>query len=305
MRRVVLALVLMAFASATARAQTVHSPAFAPLSGGARAYALSGALVALDNDAGAAFINPARLAFVRGQSLTLGYARLVEDIPSDRGEVAYSQPLGDSIAAPFQREAVYRSALAVGAEYQWLELAQGSAYGEVTGTLAAALAPGNILAFGAALRGLRTSSQAVDGLDASGVAFDLGFTMALTPNVEIAVVSHNMTGHVHYGDRPNETPGRSVQFALAYARSRWVQAEADFIADYDDAKSAALGVEILPDGVLTLRGGVKQWIDPESRTVPSAGIGFRRHGLFFDYAARFDSQDALGLQHRVSLGLRR
>ena len=304
MSRAVLVLMLIALGAGTARAQTVHSPAFAPLSGGARAYALSGALVALDDDAGAAFVNPARLAFVRGRSLVLGYARLVEDIPSDRGEVAYSQPLGDSIAAPFQREAVYRTAIALAAEYQRLELAQGSQYGEVTGTLGAALAPGNIMAFGLALRGLKTNSD-VDGLDASGVALDLGFTMALTPNVEVAVVSHNMTGHVHYGDRPNETPGRSVQLALAFARNRWVQAEADFIADYDDAKSAALGVEVLPDGILTLRGGVKQWIDPESRTVPSAGVGFRRHGFFFDYAARFDSQDALGLQHRFSLGLRR
>jgi len=304
MMRAVLVLMLMALGAGVARAQTIHSPAFAPLSGGARAYALSGALVALDDDAGAAFVNPARLAFVRGRSLVLGYARLVEDIPSDRGEVAYSQPLGDSIAAPFQREAVYRTAIALAAEYQRLELAQGSPYGEVTGTLGAALAPGNIMAFGLALRGLKTHAD-VDGLDASGVALDLGFTMALTPNLEVAVVSHNMTGHVHYGDRPKETPGRSVQFALAFARNRWVQAEADFIADYNDAKSAALGVEVLPDGILTLRGGVKQWIDPESRTVPSAGVGFRRHGFFFDYAARFDSQDALGLQHRFSLGLRR
>jgi len=305
MKRTAWALLLLALMAGAARAQTIHSPAFAPLSGGARAYALSGALVALDNDASAAFVNPARLAFVRGRSLTLGYARLVEDIPSDRGEVAYSQPLGDSIAAPFQREAVYRTALALAAEYQRLELAQGSAYGEVTGTLAAALAPGNILAFGMAVRGLSMSSQAVDGLDGSGVALDLGFTMALHPNIEFAVVSHNLTGHVHYGDRPSETPGRSVQFALAFARNRWVQAEADFIADYNDAKSAALGVEILPEGILTLRAGIKQWIDPESRSVPSAGVGFRRNGFFFDYAARFDSQEALGLQHRFSLGLRR
>jgi len=299
-----LAPALLALWAASAAAQTVHSPAFAALSGGARAYALSGAEVALANDAAAAFVNPARLAFVRGPSFVLGYARLVEDIPSDRGEVSYSQPLGDSIGAPFQREAVYRTTLAAAAEYQRLELAQGSNYGEVTGTLAAALAPANILAFGAALRGLRTHSD-VDGLSASGVALDLGFTMSLMPNLEVALVAHNMTGHVHYEDRPNETPGKSVQFAVAFARNRWVQAEADWIADYNDATSAAFGVEVLPEGVLTIRGGLRQWIDPESRTVPSAGLGFRRHGFFFDYAARFDSQDALGLQHRVSLGLRR
>jgi hypothetical protein len=306
-RGLALALVLAfaGLAAGVARAQTIHSPAFTPNSGGARAYALSGAEVALANDAGAVFVNPARLCFVHGPSFVLGYARLVQDIPSDRGEFSYSQPLGDSIGAPFQREAAYRLALAAAAEYQRLELAQGSQYDEITGSLAAALAPTNILAFGVALRGLRTNSADVDGLDASGMAVDAGFTMALTPNLEVAMVAHNTSGHVHYGDQPNETPGRSFTFALAFARNKWVQGEADWIADYNDASSAALGVEVLPYGALTLRGGLRHWVNPESRTVPSAGIGLQRKGLFLDYAARFDSQDALGLQHRVSLGLRR
>jgi hypothetical protein len=301
-----LASLLVAFLAGAASAQeTVKSPAFTPNSGGARAYALSGAEVALANDAGAVFVNPARLCFVRGRSFVVGYARLVQDIPSDRGEVSYSQPLGDSIAAPFQREAVYRTAIAGAAEYQRLELAQGSEYGEVTGSIGAALAPGNILAFGLALRALRTNSPDVQGLDASGVAMDAGFTMALMPEVEVAVVAHNATGHVRYGDGPTETAGRSVTFALAFARNKWVQAEADWIADYNDASSAVLGVEVLPDGILTLRGGVRQWVKPEQRSVPSAGLGFQRHGFFFDYAIRLDSEDALGIQHRVSLGLRR
>jgi hypothetical protein len=298
------ALLVAAWAGRAAAQETIRSPAFTPNSGGARAYALSGAVVALANDAGAAFVNPARLCFVRGRSFEVGYARLVQYIPSDRGEVSYSQPFGDSIAAPFQREGVYRTALALAAEYQRLQLAQGSNYGEVTGSLAGALAPANIVAFGLALRSLHTSSD-VDGLSASGVALDAGFTMSLMPHADVAVVVHNTTGHVHYGASPNETPGRSVTYALAFARNKWVQAEADWIADYNDASSAAFGIEVLPEGLLTIRGGVRQWVKPESRSVPSVGLGLRRDGFFFDYAARFDSQDALGLQHRVSLGLRR
>src|SRR5262249_23460626 len=159
-----LAFLLALVAAGAAHAQTIHSPAFLPNSGGARAYALSGAEVALANDAGAAFVNPARLCFVHGSSFVLGYARLVEDIPSDRGEFSYWHPLGDSIGAPFQRESVYRTALAGAAEYQRLQLAQGSEYAEVTGSLAGAIAPANILAFGLALRALRTNSSDVDGL---------------------------------------------------------------------------------------------------------------------------------------------
>src|SRR5262245_55772128 len=297
------ALVLAALGAAPAGAQTINSPAFAPLSGGARAYALSGAEVALADDAAAAFVNPARLAFLRGSSMVLGYARLVEDVPSDRGELSYALPLGDPIAAPFQQEGAYRTVIAFGAEYQRLELSQGSGYHEVTGTIAASLAPAHILAFGVAVRGLTTGSD-VDGLQASGTALDLGFSIALLPDLEAAIVGHNITGSVKYEGRESEKPGRSAQLGLAFTRWRWAQAEADLIDEYDGAKSLAFGVEVLPQHVLTLRGGLRQWLEPESRTVPSAGVGFRRHGIFFDYAARFDTDEALGLQHRVSLGLR-
>ena len=286
-----------------ASAQDLRSPAFMPLSGGARAYALSGALVALTDDAGAAFLNPARLAFVGGPSVEAGYARLVEGLPSDRGELAYARPLGEPIAAPFQREGAYRYVVAGAAEYQRLELSQGSRYGEFTGTLAASLAPANIVAVGAALRGLRTSSE-VDGLSATGMALDLGFSMSLHPNLELAVAAHNLAGQVRYEGREKETPGRSLQFALAFARWHWAQAEADYDEDYNDARSVAVGVEVLPEGIVSVRGGVRHWLDPESHTVPSAGVGFRRKGVFLDYAARFDSEDALGLQHRISIGLR-
>jgi len=302
MRRALVAAGLLSLAS-VAQAQSVRSPAFATLSGGARAYALSGAMVALTDDASAAFLNPARLAFVRGSSLEVGYARLVEGLPSDRAELAYARPLGEPIAAPFQKEGAYRYVLAAAAEAQRLELAQGSNYGEFTGTLAASLAPANIVAFGAALRGLRTASD-VDGLDATGLAFDLGFSMAIMPNLEAAIVAHNLAGHVRYQGREKETPGRSVTLALAFARWRWAQLEGDYVADYNDASSVAAGVELFPTAVVSLRGGVRHWIDPESRTVPSAGVGFRHKGLFLDYAARFDEDDALGLQHRVSIGLR-
>jgi hypothetical protein len=294
---------LLALAAREAVAQTIYSPAFATLSGGARAYALSGAEVALVNDAGAAFVNPARLSFLHGPSFVLGYARLVQYVPSDRGEFSYAHPLGDPIAAPFQEEGAYRTAFAVAAEYQRLELAQGSDYHEVTGTLAASLAPANIVAFGLALRGLSAGSE-VDGLSASGLALDLGFSMALMPNLEAAIVGHNLTGNVKYEGRESETPGRSVQLGFAFTRWRWAQAEADLIDEYHDARSLAVGVEVFPQEVISLRGGLRQWIEPESRTVPSAGIGFRHQGFFLDYAARFDTDEALGLQHRLSLGLR-
>jgi hypothetical protein len=306
MRRVLALLTLAALAAAApVRAQDAVSPAFAPLSGGARAFALSGAAVALTEGADAAFVNPARLAFTRATGVSAGYGRLVEGLSSDRGEVSVALPLGESIAAPFQREGAHRWTLGLALDYQRLELSEGSLYGEATATLAAALAPTNIAAVGAAVRGLRTGSGEVEGLEADGLALDLGLSIALLPCLEAAVAAHNVAGRVRYQGRESEKPGSSIALGLALTRWRWAALEADYVLEYQGGAAAAAGIELTPIRALALRGGLRQWLSPETRSVPSAGLGLRHNGYFLDYGVQLEGEESLGMTHRVSLGVRR
>lgn len=303
LRAALSALALLSVAP-SARAGGVASPVMQPLSVGARTFALAGASVALTQDADAVFVNPARLAFLRGASVAAGYGRLVEGVPSDRGQLAAGFPLGESIAAPFQKEGAHRWSLGVALDYQRLELSQGTDYGEATATLAAALAPANIVAFGAAVRGLRTSAD-LDGLGATGAALDLGFSMALAPYLELAAAAHNVVGQVKYEDSDSETPGFSAGFALALTRWRWLAAEAGYTTAYDGASAVAGGLELTPIPELALRGGVRYWLQPEARAVPALGLGIRYDGYFLDYGVQLEGDAALGLVQRVSFGLRR
>lgn len=284
-----------------ARAADADSPTLLPLSGGARAFALAGASVALIDDAGAAFVNPARLAFLGGRSFTAGYGRLVEGVPSERIEVAYGQPIGGDVAAPLQRGRVHRLALGLALDYQRLELSQGSEYGEFTGSLAAAFAPFNFLSVGASARGFRSQSP-IDELEANGSALDLGASVALLPNLEGAVVIHNLLGRVRYPDSEDESPGNSLSAGLALTRMRWIALEADFTSEFGGGRSYAAGVELVPGGVLALRGGARYWDDANGRLVPAAGVGFRYGSYFLDYGVQIGGDEGLGLAHRVTLG---
>jgi hypothetical protein len=294
----------LAAAAATVCAAGVSAPVMQPLSVGARSFGLAGAAVALTLDADAALVNPARLAFLRAPSVAAGYGRLVEGIPSDRGQLAAALPLGEDIAAPFQKEGAHRWSVGVALDYQRLELAQGTDYGEATATLAGALAPVNILAIGAAVRGLRTNSD-VDGLGATGVALDLGFSMAVAPFLELGAAAHNVAGEVKYEDSDAETPGFSADFAMALTRWRWLAAEAGYTMAYDGGSAMTGGLELTPIPELALRGGVRYWLQPETRAVPALGLGIQYNGCFLDYGMQLEGDEALGLVQRVSLGVRR
>lgn len=291
-------------AAGAAHAADVSSPVLQPLSVGARAFGLAGAAVALTQDADAAFVNPARLAFLRAPSAAAGYGRLVEGLPSDRGQLAVASPLGENIAAPFQNEGAHRWAVGAGLDYQRLELSQGTDYGEATATLAGALAPANIVAFGAAVHGLCTNAG-MYGLRATGVALDLGFSMAMAPFLELGVAVHNVAGVVKYEDSESETPGFSADFALALTRWRWLAAEAGYTLAYDGGSALAGGLELTPIPELALRGGLRYWLAPETRAVPALGLGIQYNGYFLDYGMQFEGDEALGLVQRVSFGVRR
>lgn len=303
MRAAPVVAVLLSLAIGPAGAATVSAPVLQPLSVGARAFALGGTGIGLVADGDAVFLNPARLAFLRGKSLSLGYGRLVEGIPSDRGQIAAGFPLGESIAAPFQKEGAHRWSLGVAFDYQRLELSQGSGYGEATASVAAALAPANIVAFGAAVRGLRTGSD-VDGLGSYGVALDLGFSVALAPFLEAAVAAHNVAGRVKYEDSDEEIPGFSASFALALTRWRWLGAEAGYTTEYDGGSALAGGLELTPVPELALRGGVRYRLEPETRAVPAMGLGIHYRGYFLDYGVQLAGDEALGMVQRLSFGLR-
>lgn len=279
------------------------SAAFLPTAGDARTFGLAGAGAGLADGASAALVNPARLVYARQKSVTAGYWRPIESLASDRIELAYAQPVGPDIAGPGQTRGVSPFAFGVTAQYQGVELALGSGYWEGALGVAAGVALQSYVALGLGVRALRADSE-LDGVSASGAAVDLALSATLYPGLDAALVGRNLFGSAKYEGAESEGLVRAYLVGLAWTPRPGLAAELDFQAESGDAYSAVVGLEAVLKHTLVLRGGARQWIQPESRLVPAAGLGVRLARFTLDYGAQFDEDEALGLGHRVSLGAR-
>jgi hypothetical protein len=300
----VVVLAVAAFAGAVlGEAARAATSAFAPIPAGARTWGMAGNGAVLADDAYATLANPARLAFLEGRQAVAGYGRLVEDLSNDRILAAFGLPVGADITSPGQRGRVHTAAFGLAVEYQGLELAQGSGYGEIGITGAVAWAPFNIAALGGGVRYLQADSD-LDGVSASGVALDLGFTMALHPEWELAFVYRNLAGSVTFEGAESEALGHEISLASAWTRNDIADVEGEIVWESSQAYWGSLGVEVEAFHVLALRAGTRRWFEPEARTIPALGLGVLLGGVRIDYGARFDDVDALGVTHQASLGAR-
>ena len=298
---VLLAVLLALPALLPARVRAATASAFSPLPAGGRAWALAGTSPALTDDAYATLLNPARLVFLEGTTASVGYARLVAGLPNDRVLLALARPLGEEITAPGQRSRAHRAAFGMAAEFQNLELSEGSSYDELSLTGAFAWAPANFASLGGGIRYLAAGSD-LDGVSAKGLALDLGVTLALYPQWETSLVYRNLGGKVKFEGGDSEDLGRQLSFATAWTRNDVADVELEVAWESSQAYWGSLGAEVEVAGALDLRAGARHWFRPDSRWVPAAGVGIRLGKLRVDYGARFDDVDALGVTHQGSLG---
>jgi hypothetical protein len=300
--RLLLAAALMA--GAATQAEAVTSQAFVTVPGGARAFAMAGAGVALTEDSNSTLLNPARLAYLHGFSANATYSRLTEDIPVDRVEVSAAIPIGSDISAPLQHDSkTHRAGVGIALEAMGLELSQGSRYAETQLTLAGAWAPSNFASLGVGGRVMLAGSGDVDGLSASGYGIDAGLSLALDPHIEGAIMARNLFGSVKYEEsESSEDALRTVTFGLALHRTGWIYGEADLVLESEGAYRVQLGGEVMLLGLVSARAGLRQWLTHGNRTIFTAGAGVRIPLIQVDYGVEFDEDDALGMAHRVTVG---
>jgi hypothetical protein len=288
---------------AAANAHAVTTQAFVTFPGGARSFAMGGALIALTEDSNSTLLNPSRLVYLRGFSANVSYTRPVEDVPIDRFEATAAMPIGTDISAPLQGDSrTHRAAVGLAIEALGLDLSQGSRYNEVQFTVSGAWAPSNFASLGANGRVMVAGSE-VDGLSASGVGLDLALSVALDPRIEGAIMVRNLLGKAKFEEaESSEDLLRTVTFGLALARTGWLYGEVDLVIESEKTYRVQMGGELTLLGIVSARAGLRQWLQPETRTLFSAGAGVRVILLKVDYGVEFDKEEALGMAHRLTVG---
>jgi hypothetical protein len=265
---------------------------------------MGGAAIALTEDSNATLLNPARLAFLHGFSASASYTRLAEDISVDRLEGSAAFPIGSDISAPLQGESrTHRAAVGIAFEALGLDLSQGSRYTETQLTVAGAWAPSNFASLGLGGRVMLAGSDNVEGLSASGYGIDAGLSMALDPHIEGAIMVRNLFGGVKYEEsESSEDALRTLTLGLALHRTGWIFGEADLVLESEGTYRVQLGGEVAILNLISARGGLKQWLAPDNRSIFTAGAGVRIPLIRVDYGVEFDDKEALGMAHRLTVG---
>jgi hypothetical protein len=263
---------------------------------------MGGALIALSEDAGAIYHNPARLSYLEVSSVTVDYARLVEGVTSDFVKISAAKVIGEDITAPLQKGSTHKAAFGVALQFMGLDLSQGSRYSEFGATFSGSWAPANFASLGGNLRYQRADTD-LSEVSASTLAADFGTSIALFPTIEVALMFRNLIGATTFSSgASSEDLVRQIVFGVAYTRSGRIAGEVDFIAESQSTYILEAGVEVSVAKPLALRAGLKQWIDPGSRSVPALGLGLELSKLTFDYGVQIDEQESIGVTHRFTLG---
>lgn len=297
-------LVMALVAGMAAESHAVTSQAFVTVPGGARSFAMAGAAAALTENSSSTLLNPARLVYLNGFSAEATYTNVAEDLPVDRIELTLAMPVGADISAPLQRGSkTHRAGVGIAFETLGLDLSQGSRYAETQLTVAGAWAPANFASLGLSGRVMLAGSDDVDGLSASGYGVDAGLSLALDPHIEGAIMARNLFGGVKYEDaETGEDALRTITFGLALNRTGWIYGETDLVLESGGTYRVQLGGEVTILDLVSARGGLRQWLAPESRSVFTAGAGVRIPLVRLDYGVEFDDKDALGMAHRLTVG---
>jgi len=266
----------------------VASPSFAGTSEqvplGARAIALAGAYSAAADDGTALFWNPAGLAGIGHQELTVTHANLFDSGIKD-DFAAFALPLSRNRTLAFDW---YHSGFADN------ELD----FGENRFDLAYAVKLPGPFSIGATAKYLRRDTN-LDGATVPqaqgwGLGTDLGLLATPSEGWRFALVGQDLTStRMNYSDGSSSVVfPRNIRAASAHSFGRWGLCT----LDVDDR--VHLGLEASPLNNVAVRGGAQRDLDGEESPTYSVGAGFKVAFIRTDYA--YEIHPVLPATHHMS-----
>jgi hypothetical protein len=283
-----------------ARAATTN--AFPPPSGGPRAVAMGGHLVALVRDDHALDTNPGRLVYA-GRVASAQVDRLDPDLDLWRGRVGVAFGAGDELADAFRPLRPRAAAFGAALDAMTLNLIEGSSYRELTASGGAALSVTNFASVGVTARYQRAETEVV-GAGADGFGVDVGFALNLSDRWDAGLAVRDAFGRAQFESSDDEDHAARATIGVATNWSRW-QAELDYVLQYDHTAAVSAGAEVhAVPGKLDVRAGLSREAVEPARTVFAAGAGFTFKQFQLDYAFQNDADGAFEQQHRFALSAR-
>lgn len=267
---------------------------FLDYAGSARSLGMGQARVAVADDAGATYINPAGLSQLTNKDFVALYSVLAER--AGYGFMGYAQPVprlghwGISVANLHVPGYTRRN-------FEGLE--QGSFNNTATAVLLSNSFPlGGLFSFGTTLKWVR---EQVGSFSANGYGADVGLMAYLHPKWQMGAALHNvLSPKITFQTQRNEYP-QDVQLGLRFRPIRPLVLAVDGVKKEQNSAKARFGAEYRINPLLAVRAGINE------REV-TAGLGVALGVADFDYAFGYISnsraiQGSDGL-HRLGIHLR-
>jgi hypothetical protein len=262
--------------------------AFLDFAASARSLGMGRAHLAVTDDAGAVYWNPAGLARIDRQDVVSMYSFLQED--TGFGYASFAQPtvgagtLGIGLVS--LRSGGFERRDASGSQNGSFDVS------EMGLLLGHGIALTERLAFGSTLKIVR---QSVDNFAGTGYGLDLGLMSRLSPRLQAGFALRNLIApSVKLRNHADDYP-RDIRAGLKFTPNKKLLLASDLIQTQDRSLKLNLGGEYSINQLLVLRAGLNE-------TEMSAGLGFRLQDFGIDYA--FGYHDAvsgvtdLGASHR-------
>ncbi len=267
---------------------------------GARAWGMSGAVIARIDDESAVEWNPAGLTRAH-RTAGLSYVELVPESFVNQAQATFVTPFR-GVRDP--ETGVVRHA--AGAMFTNLsaDLGNGETYQENHLRLAYAWSPQPLLSFAVGGQAFMSRSG-VANFDAWGTAVDFAGRVAITPAWSLALVGRDVFSRYSYNDNQNYHKDSRYVVGLARQNFLGVDLEADVEYVHEGWDRARFGAETkYLFGYVALRGGMAVLSAGDRRNTYSFGASAQAARRFFvHYAANLDEEDAFGTMHRFSLAV--
>jgi hypothetical protein len=245
--------------------------------------------------------NPAVLSWAARPEIGLGYARLVEGLPASATSFSAVLPFGPQVLVPGPGEIGHRFGLGFCLDHGGVELSQGTDWGWNLVSLGIGYRVTPYVSAGVAAKYLFSRSD-LDGSGLKAYAIDLGGVVELTPRVSFGIALRNLTGSAGWDDGETESPPLLIAAGAGFVLPYSVTCEIDGTVSNSIPGRFGLGFDV-PFGVtgFSARGGYIRYSGDYSRSVLTAGFGYRYESFGLDYALKSDDEVALGTTHYFTL----
>jgi len=288
-------------AAGLARADSSLGGAFMVPPYGARAWGMSGAVIARIDDESAVDWNPAGIARCP-RTAGVGYVELVPDAFVTQAQAVYVHPLGHDRNA---ETGVIRHAAGAMLTNLSADVGAGQSYVENHVRLAYAYSPQPLVSLGIGAAAF-FSKSGVSGFDGWGTSIDFAARLALTSSWSFAVIGRDAFSRYSFDDGRDSTKEPQYVVGVAHSSRRGLDVEVDLAYLNEGWLHTMVGAETpYLFNYVALRGGVMLRSVGEARTTYSFGTSVRAAERFFvHYGANLDDEDAFGTVHRFSLAVR-